>query len=486
MNFLPTQNFVNESYSLFENQIVKSISLQQRKVALIALAVFSLLVTCVAIYRHCFHAKIQSSKKEPLIGKEKLDDSDHKLSSKEKESVLTTVFFVTCNPGPAGHFAALGKALDTKYDVSFIAAGASLAKIKDQQVKVTDFNPEQLDLSKDEVQIQLANKVAKICAVANIVIVDVGHKFYVHLEKALAKSGDDNDQSSLLASYYDNIERWVPGGYSKTAEEVMKISQAVFLANFKLAEEDLYSDEKSVIDLKDISRMGIGYFPLEQAEKLRQDRLTKRQEARQKFLESLGYKEKGQEILVYLGENNSEYFEQSLPKFLEFIEEISKRTDTIDLTNTLIVFQQHPNAKAKQEEQRLLNEKNLDKKPNYPTCIISNVSSSEALVVADVVAGRQSSMVYQIALAKIPYMQVGHKTYPDVLVRNGLCPSVTTAEGFAETLEQLIEQSPKDDPEADKKILDGLGIQSNWAENFDNGIQMLLKSKALKSGKSEK
>lgn len=380
------------------------------------------------------------------------------------------LYFLTCNSAPTAHFIALSKCLDQEeHQVTFVATGAEFGKLKELQVKLIDFNPENLDLNKEEVQIKLAGELVKICSVAKMIIVDVGHLFSVHFLEALAKSASSKRELPLVISYYENIERWVPGGYSEVAFKVIKLSQGVFFANSNLVYEDLYIEEDVKMELGNIPRVGVGYYPLEQAKSLKKRRLNTHQEARRNFMSLLKRPDQGEKILVYLGENNSVYFDQALLKFVEFIEEATKDKD---LSNTIIIFQPHPTGKTKQEA--WLNTKELPSGSYAPAYVFSDMNTVDALVLADAVAGRQSSMVYQVALLNIPYMQVSHKTYPDVLVRNGY-PSATTASDFVETLSRILGQASEEKPEIDEKILKDLGFQQNWSENFQKGIETFIK-----------
>jgi len=352
------------------------------------------------------------------------------------------VFFVALNPRSASHFNALGRALSQTHDVSFIAAGKAVEKFAcDQirfasdQIKVVDFNPKELDLNDRTVQAQFAIEVAKICSVATTVILDVGHHFFLSLQDAIAQSKKKRNKSTpCVLSYYDSLERWVPGGYSQIASAVMKCSQGVLFANFHLASENVNEAENVVLDLK-MPGVGMGYYPLEAAKTLSEERL-KREMLRKIFFTNFEYKDNQEKVLVYLGENNAEYFEKSLPKFIDFIQKASMEGH---MENTLIIFQPHPDAKEK--ELNLLRERGFNeiarwfgpslkksetlitlKNPQSktPLCVNWCFNSNMILPFADVVCGRQSHMIYQIALAKIRYMQVSHAIYPDVLIKSGM------------------------------------------------------------------
>lgn len=57
MNFSPIQNVLASTFTYFEDQMIKSLTAQQKKVAWVATAVFALFATSYILYRHaCFKA----------------------------------------------------------------------------------------------------------------------------------------------------------------------------------------------------------------------------------------------------------------------------------------------------------------------------------------------------------------------------------------------------------------------------------------------
>jgi hypothetical protein len=435
--------------SFVENPISRSIIDQNKKVFLVAMAIFAVIAGTVALFRHKFQAKIGP----------------------------VSVYFIASHGGPAAHFAAFSQYLDpAKYRVSILATGAALKKFQESGVQATEFNSHRLNLEQEDAQKALAPEVAKICSTAQMVITDVGHAFSKHLHQALTDLKLKKPPVHL--SYYDNPEDFVPGGYSKVAEEVMGLSDGVLFANANLAEATLYEEDKYgrprfIYSLRHKQHVGVGYYPLEQAEKIRQMRLEKHQEARAKFLAKHHLSDKGQKILVYFGGNNSEYFNFALPAFAKIIEDACKIQD---LSDTIIVLQQHPGAKAKNKEQDLLT--NLSKASQAPFLAISDFSSDDAQILADAALYYQTSMAPQFALARIPVMQIGHETYRDVLVKNDLCSSVTSAPAFIITLSKMFSET-NSQSDGDQKVWKGLGIQKNWKDNLQKGLDSFLHPKRL-------
>ncbi len=442
MKNLPVQNILQASFSFIEDKIIKPLNTQDKKVFAAAIAIFSLLASLILIYRHSFQAK-------------------------KTDTRMTKVCFVASHGGPAAHFAVFSKTLDpTKYEVSLLGTGQGLAKFQELQVTAKEMNPTGLNIEKDGVQ--LARQVANICVHADIVVTDVGHPFSKDLQEALK---DLKSQFSFKhLAYYDNPESLVPGGYSKVAAQVMRASNGILFSNSNLVREPLYEDKQVLLDLKDKPLFGIGYYPVEQAEKIRQKRLDQHDDLRSNFLRNHGIADQGQKILIYFGGNNSEYFDKALPRFLDIVKETSQHAD---FSNTIVVIQQHPGAKAKNEEQRLLNEKKI----LGNSVIISNFSTDDAVVLADAALYYQTSMGPQFVLAGLPVIQIGHETYEDVLVKNHLCPSVTHASSFLTTLDYIFKQPHQYSIQREQQIWAGLGINKKWKEILQNSLDKIAAQK---------
>ena len=88
----------------------------------------------------------------------------------------------------------------------------------------------------------------------------------------------------------------------------------------------------------------------------------------------------------------------------------------------------------------------------------------EAMIAADYAIYYQTSLAAQFILAGIPTIQAGHNTYEDLLIRNHLCESVTTAEELQAALEKA--KVPNE-----QKLLEDLGVRSNWPELLEQALQ---------------
>ena len=149
------------------------------------------------------------------------------------------------------------------------------------------------------------------------------------------------------------------------------MAEGVLFANQTLIEADIFSAIGEKIDFGDKKRFGIGYYPINQAEKIAEKKSPIMRRVRSEFLMKNGIEDTGQKVLVYFGGNNEEYFTKAFPAFLSFIAESSEENNPKDIT---IVIQQHPGAKAKNQDGRKLEAwlKEFGDQPNMPKVIVSD------------------------------------------------------------------------------------------------------------------
>jgi hypothetical protein len=228
----------------------------------------------------------------------------------------------------------------------------------------------------------------------------------------------------------------------------METAQFVLFANANLAE----AAPSTELALPTEKRIGIGYYPIAQAEKIAQRRKTDRPRIRSELFSRWKLKDQGQKILVYAGGNNDEYFSKALPAFLKYLTEAA-----LEESNFIVMLQQHPGAK----------EKNLDAKlvQQVPGIFVSEINSDDAQVIADRMFYYQTSMGPQFVLAGTPTTQVGHNIYEDILVKNGLCSVATNT---AELLSALRQEMGK--LESSETVIQGLGIRTDWADRLENVV----------------
>jgi len=376
-------------------------------------------------------------------------------------SLLATVIcFIACHGGPADHFATFAESLSERgYEVHIYAAGPALQKFQDRKIDVWySFNADTLAPDQEK---ELAEQIAGTCGTASVVITDVGHPFDIALQNALKKRAPQ----VLNIAYYDNPEPYVPGGYSDTAAKVMAPAKRVLFPNTHLANTPLYQAPGQEIELPFAKRVGIGYYPMAQAEKIAEKRAQEQSGLRKELFAKWRLKEQGQKVLVYFGGNNTEYFEKAFPAFLHFL---SEGKEAQDLSNWVIVLQQHPGAKAQGIDRKQL-EAWLGKGKRMPKIVISEETSDKMQIMADGALYYQTSMGPLFALSGIPTVQVAHETYPDLLVRAGLTPSVTNAADFVDAV-MVINPVPLSE-EKKGKIMESLGIKKDWIERLERAIE---------------
>lgn len=334
---------------------------------------------------------------------------------------------VACHGASADHFSLFAeKLLVEGYTVQVFASEHAIKKFQDRNIPIyRSFKTEDGN----------AFEIALDCK-GSVVLTDVGHPFAITLQKSLACKAPE----VFRLAYYDNPEPFVPGGYSAVAIEVMKAADRVLFANANL-------EHSPLIDLPLEKRVGLGYYPTAQADKI----AKRRGEEREKLRRKLGVE--GEKVLVYFGGNNEEYFTKAFPVFLSFIAE--------DLKGTIFILQQHPAAKVKNIDRQMA-------EASGAKIFISDWTSDDIQVIADGVLYYQTSMGPQFALAGIPMVQVGHNTYEDVMVRSGLCPSVINKKDFAEAIAKM--QPVVVMEEQRQSIYKNLGIREDWFEIFKQAL----------------
>lgn len=353
------------------------------------------------------------------------------------------ICFVVCHGGPADHFAQFANHLTEKgHKVEILASGPALDKLKNREV--TPFEKNNLSF------------VVEKCRQCSVVITDVGDSFNIDLQKAL-----QSIHSIQRIAYYDNPESYVPE-YSERAAQVMELAQRVWFANAHLATSPVYKTKNQELDLSYDRRVGIGYFPtLIQAKTLKEQREKQKDALRAEFLQGHKVDQPPEKLWVYFGGNNPVYFGQAFPAFLKFLEGAAGQKD---LSNLLVVIQQHPGAKEKNTERKQIEE--WEKSPTWPTLIFSEWSSDKIAAIADQALYHQTSMGPLFALAGLPAAQVGHEPYEDILVRNKIAPSITSADGLLNLWNNPI-PTPANAEELIKK---DLGIEEDWTKNLEQAV----------------
>lgn len=355
------------------------------------------------------------------------------------------IYFIACHGGPAAHFSEFANELRRDgYQIEILATGPALDKLRSLGAK--EFNPDQLDINNPINQRILAEKVACSLGSGAAVITDVGHLLMANVQEAIAL----RSPTIKRIAYYDNPEPFVPGGYSETAEKVMSCAQKVLFSNANLAKTPLYASPDKLISLPFENRIGLGYYPVKAAAFLEAAREARHDIARRTFFQEHQISDKGQKILVYLGGNNDVYFEKAFPAFLHLLKE-----SNLSSSEYIVLMQHHPGDKKREIDVNLSG--------GYPI-YISNTNSEEALILADAALYYQTSMGSQLVLAGIPAIQVGHDRYNDILVRNSLAATATTAEEFLHAVKAC------NKPMKNAKLLNDLGISKDWLIRLKSAI----------------
>lgn len=372
------------------------------------------------------------------------------------------VCFIACHGGPADHFATFVESLPK--DVGLIevyASGPALKKFQERGIEVKkEFVIDKLSIEQEDL---LAEEIAKACSTAQVIITDLGHAFDIKLQKALAREASHVPRFA----YYDNPESYVPGGYSAIAAKVMLATNGILFANSNLANTLIFEEPGKEVDLGNRTKVGIGFYPLNQAEKIAKRRTLEQKGLREAVFSKNNLVDNDQKVLVYFGGNNEEYFSKAFPAFLSLLEQGMEQSDFSDF---VIVIQQHPGAKTKNLDGNMVSEwiANNGGARQAPKVILSDFSSDDAQTLADGAFYYQTSMGPQFVLAGIPTVQIGHETFDDILVRNGLSPSVTKVDQFLSAIKGLSDESKEIPREA---ILKGLGIKSDWLEILEQTIK---------------
>lgn len=373
------------------------------------------------------------------------------------------VCFIACHGGPADHFATFAESLSKDVGaIQVFASGPALKKFQERGIKVTvPFDVDKITPVEEDA---LADQIAKTCSTASVIITDVGHAFDIKVQKALARQATHVPRFA----YYDNPEPYVPGGYSAVAAEVMLAADGILFANSNLAKTPILREPGKEIDFGGRKKVGIGYYPIDQAGKIAKRRDAERLSMRQAVFSKNGLVDTGQKVLVYFGGNNEEYFSKAFPAFLSLLEAGMGQSD---FTNLVIVIQQHPGAKSKNIDGKIVSEwigkHSATKKA--PKMILSDFPPDDAQVLADGALYYQTSMGPQFVLAGIPAVQVGHEKFADILVRNELVPSVTDAGQFISAINGITRQK-NEIPRA--VILEGLGIKPNWLQTLKEALNL--------------
>lgn len=370
--------------------------------------------------------------------------------------LTAAVFFVTCNGGPADHFANFSEALKKNHQLCVFASGPAIQKFQEKKIEI--YHSFSLE-NEDETVQEITKKIAEIWHKKCFILTDLGNSFSGKLHKAL----NEQIPNANHYAYYDNPEDYVSEQYSKSVEEVNKYSCGLLFANANLADP-----QKTIYFLpgKEMTinhKIGIGFYPMEKINLIKEKRQNKH------HLVSLYLKDKNPKTIVtYFGAANDIYMQKALPAFLKILEETIEKND---LSSYLIIYQQHPSAKKENIDGIYINQwlKKNEGKKNCPQILFSPLTSDQALCIADETWYFQTSMSPQFALLGIPSIQIG-VSFDDILVKNQLAPSVTSSTHFLKTLKDEDRKKPLNALQI-KLIQEKLGLQVDWLQKLEECIE---------------
>lgn len=371
------------------------------------------------------------------------------------------VCLITLHPNSAHHFAQFAQELD-KAHISWQILAAENAEAILRQKKIAHkkisiwMNKKELKNLSTQEKVAIAKLTAKECKKAKIVIADISEPFiaYVHHELSLVSS-------AKRYIYYDNPEPYVPGEYSRCFQALLNTRpDGVIFANRHLADETLFGEHQEPLECSHLDKVGLGFYPLEEAQKLKEFRENK-DFLRSKLFKKLGIRDEKQKILLYLGGANSSYFDEAFPFFLTALEE-SARDPFFE--NILFLLQQHPRAKEESLDLYALFAKAL------PFQVFqSPLSPLEAIACSDLTYYYQTSMVPYILLGGCPLLQVSATPFEDLGVRLNLVESVHE---IASLPMMSVRAIAKAHTEVSLKVVEEeVGYQEDWPKNLVLFIQ---------------
>lgn len=364
---------------------------------------------------------------------------------------LFIIWFVVCHAAPATHFSEQIIDLREKgYHVEVAATGPGYNKLIEKGIDAHQFDPSNL------------TSLAKRFSSNQIVITDCGDIAIKELHSILEQRGITH------LAYYDNPESFVPGGYSKTAAEILPVSSGVIFANKHLADRPLYTSPDQPMELANIQKFGLGYYPYSDALKIRNSRISNQLPLRQKFFSQHNIEDQGQQLIVYYGGNNNEYYQKAFPCFLKILADAS--ADDQFSAQTIVIFQQHPGAKKNNIDGKMLNQW-LERKRFQLPIVVSTMDYDSSQILADAVCYYQTSMSPMYALAEIPLAQIAHVPYLDCIVANGLCPSINTSQELIAFVSSISDSQNDVDLQS---VLETIGYDECWINHYETILQSFM------------
>lgn len=366
------------------------------------------------------------------------------------------VCFVTLHPGPAHHFAEFTKILSETgvpfeiYAGDFAETVLREKKIPHKRINVWTKKAKISELEQNESAL-IAKLLAHKVANTKVVITDISEKLMQQLLKEL------NDLGSKASKYvyYDNPQPFVNSCYSQLLEGLVKERPTgVIFANQNLARSPILLSQNEQIEFSDVEKIGIGFTPLNELDKL-QELQKEKKSIRKKLFQKLKMHDVNQKVFLYLGGASSSYFQKGFPLFMQ---QISDQKNKSFFENNLLLLQQHP---------RAISQGNADANyiVNHKTpCFLSPLTTLESLSISDLTYYYQTSMSPKLLMGHYPLVQIASESDQDELVRAGLLPQSPTASTLIPASQVALQEDSQ--VISSEKIQEIIGFSDNWKNLF--------------------
>lgn len=377
----------------------------------------------------------------------------------------SSLCFIASQVPAAVHFYEFASFLrDYKPTELILAGSASLA--------LGGLNPDIVAHFSDDFADSLLGTVQK-CKNASHVIIDLGTDESTQIYEELRRVYPEKE----IIVYYDRYEDHYTG-YRSCAYKVLKEAR-VWFANTHFLHQEVYDLDKTEIQFTPGQRVGIGFYPMYEVERLRSARATSRSRVRQRFFSRHGLKRRWHKVISYMGGATESYFKRVFPRVLENLEKVIEKRN---LSAFVFVLQKHPATKFDPRDLVSLRKwKDRNKEnPFRPKFVISESSSEELEVASDAIWFDKPGRSMDWALAGIRVAQVRHKTILHHLVTRGISPSLITAKGMSAWFQAFpirkafvsvteVEDAIGYSPHWQNNLLRALGLQKRYSETESKG-----------------
>lgn len=282
--------------------------------------------------------------------------------------------------------------------------------------------------------------------------------------EAVYQKAKEANASTILATYYDNPERFVSTFYSGLAERMFHVSHMVLFSNANHARESVLNADRQVIDISGKESIGIGYYPMNVAAPMLEMRSEETKTAlRKAFFKEHGIRGYGQEVATFTGGANPGYY-KAFECFLDILEEALQRDNT-PFSNKVYVLKQHPRAIKEGNQDAELLASRVEKLrtlcDSFHFVICSpNFTTPQMLSMSDIAIYHQTSMAPQFVCGGIPrVLKTGPKEDEDLLTRLDF-PIAHDTDSFLSAITSPQKGGKKEE------LLKSLGVCEAWWSNL--------------------